>query len=297
MHAMLTSGLTQATAAYVMWGLFPLYWGVLAHIAAAEVMTHRVLWSFIFLLLMTLGGRRLAVVLAGLRDTKTLALLAVTAVLVGINWSLYIWSVSNGYVIEASMGYYINPLVNMLLGAIFLHERLRRVQYFAIMFAVVGVLVMTVTYGRVPWIALTLAVTFGFYALLRKHVSVDAQTALLIETGLIVVPAVLFLSFFAPNNAIMNDSTVNKLMLIGGGIVTSLPLIFLANGLKVLTLSTIGFLQYISPTLQLLCGVLVFNETFGTAQFASFAFIWAGLAIYTGEAIYTRKRQQRNTTP
>lgn len=295
MRAVLTSGLTQATAAYVMWGLFPLYWGVLAHIAASEVMAHRVLWSFVFLLVVLALRRRLSTALVGLRDKKTLLLLSVTALLVSLNWLLYIWSVGNGYVIEASMGYYINPLVNMLLGAVFLAERLRRFQYVAIAFAVVGVLVMTLTYGRIPWIALTLAVTFGFYALLRKSVSVDAQTALLIETGVLIVPAVVFLIFFAPNNAIITDTWAHKWLLIGGGVVTSLPLIFLANGLKVLTLSTIGFLQYISPTLQLLCGVLVFNEAFGAAQFVSFAFIWMGLAIYTGEAIWVRQKSKPST--
>ncbi len=296
MHDKLTSGLSQAAAAYILWGLFPLYWALLAHIAAIEVMAHRVLWSFIFLLLMLLYRRRLYTALVVLGDKKNRLLLTASAFLVSVNWSLYIWSVTNGYVIEASMGYYITPLVNILLGAVFLGERLRRFQYLAVAFAIVGVLVMTLTYGRIPWIALTLAVSFGFYSLLRKYVQAGAQTALLVETGLILLPALLYLIFAAPNNAIITDTWGHKLLLIGGGVVTSLPLIFLANGLKVLTLSAIGFLQYISPTLQLLCGVFVFHETFDTGRLASFAFIWLGLAIYTGEALLMHKFRRHSDT-
>lgn len=278
-------GLVQAFFAFVIWGLVPLYWYWLKHVPALEIMVHRVLWSFVILFGIALLRKRLYRVIIGINDKKQLSILLITALLVSSNWTLYIWAVTNGYVIESSLGYYINPLLNMLFGALFLNERLRRFQYMAIIFAFVGVLILTVNYGRLPWIALILGMTFSVYGLLRKLITLDAQTALLIETGLVVIPAFLYLIFGQHSHAIIHDTVPHQLLLIGGGAVTVLPLILMTSSLKVLTLSTVGFMQYIGPTLQFLCGLLVFKEAFNGYQLISFSFIWAGLIIYTTESV------------
>jgi len=284
------SGLIQTTVAFFIWGFFPVYWVLLSHIAPSEVLAHRILWSFIFLFALAMIRKRLHRIKAVFTNKRTLFILVLTALLVSFNWLLFIWAVSNNYVIESSMGYYINPLFSMFLGALFLKERLRLVQYIAISFAVIGVLVLTFAYGRLPIVALSLAISFGFYGLLRKLIDTDGQTALLVETFLVILPAVLYLYFLAPDQAILNDSLETKLLLIGGGIATSLPLILLANGLKVLTLSTVGFLQYITPTLHLFLGVFYFKEAFDSNQLISFIFIWIGLLIYSGEAFFNFKK-------
>ncbi len=285
-----TVGLIQAMSAYFIWGLFPLYWMWLKHVPAGEVMAHRIVWSFVILFLVaSLSARRWVLLKDALRYRKTLAILSVSAVLISINWLLYIWAVYNGYVLEASMGYYINPLVNILLGAVFLHERLRRLQYVAVFLAFAGVVVLALTYSRPPWIALGLAFSFGFYALFRKTIQLDSQTALLIETSIILVPAVLYLTFGQHSYAIINDTWVHRLLLVGGGLVTIVPLILLSNALKKLNLSTIGILQYTVPTLLFLYGIFLFDEEFNLAQAISFALIWSGLAIYIFEAIFLKK--------
>lgn len=287
------AGLIQAFSAYIIWGLFPLYWILLAHLPATEIMANRIIWSFILLAIWIAIKGRWKEVWAGVCNPKTLGILFATSLLIGSNWIIYIWSVNNGYVVEASMGYYINPLFNVLLGAIFLSERLRKYQYVAIAFAVAGVLFMTLTYGRLPWIALTLAITFGIFALLRKIVNIGSQPALMIETSVILLPAMTYLLLMPNENAIIAGNWSEKCLLIGGGLVTILPLIFLANALKKLTLSTVGLIQYISPTLQFLCGVAILHEPFSWQQAISFVLIWIGLIIYTTEAVIThRKRRQ-----
>lgn len=214
------SGVIQVTTAYVLWGLFPLYWYFLAHLGAIEIMSNRIVWSFLLLITATTVLRHWRSVFAALSNFQALRILLITAALICVNWGLYIWSVSNGYVLEASMGYYINPLVNMLFGAVFLRERLRRYQYFAVGFAVAGVLFMTMAYGHVPYVALVLAVSFSLYALLRKIVPVDGQTALLIETGLVLLPALVYLFALGKDNTLIFGSVGEIGLLIGGGAIT-----------------------------------------------------------------------------
>lgn len=286
------SGLVQAIVSYTIWGLFPLYWYFLAHLPAGEIMANRIVWSFVLLTIYVIILKRFGQVFAGLRDKKVMLILGFTSILISLNWLLYIWAVSNGYVIEASMGYYINPIVNILLGAIFLGERLRKYQYIAVAFALAGVLTITVAYGRVPIIALSLAVSFGVYSLLRKIVNIGSQAGLIIETGLVLLPAIVYLLMLKQDSTILFGSTAEQLLLVGGGLATLLPLVLLANALKVLPLSTVGFIQYISPTLQFICGLLFFKEPFSVMQGISFLLIWIGLAIYTGEAIFQRKRKK-----
>lgn len=283
------SGLLQGISAYIMWGLFPLYWYFLAHIPAIESIANRIIWSFIFLAVFLTIKKRWATVTETLRDAKTFKLLILTGFLISGNWLLYIWAISNGYVLEASMGYYINPIVNIVLGAMFLGERLRKYQYVAVAFVVAGVIVLTAKFGRIPYVAITLAVTFAFYALLRKIIPVGAQVGLLIETGVVVVPAMIFLVSLGKENHVAFGSITEQFLLLGAGLITLIPLIFLANALKKLQLSTIGFIQYISPTLQFLCGLFLFEETFSIVQAVSFILIWIGLFFYTVEAIFVAK--------
>ncbi len=288
---MFKSGLIQAVIAYSVWGLFPLYWYFLKHLPAMEILANRIIWSLIFLLFLLTLYTRWQQVLAALKKPKVLAVLLLTTVILCLNWLLYIWAVIHGYVIEASLGYYINPLVSMALGAVFLSERLRKYQYVAVLLATVGVLILTFAYGRTPWVALTLAVSFGVYGLLRKIVDVESKVALFIETALVFFPAVLYLAFLGKENTIVFGSFSEQLLLMGGGVITAIPLICLANALKVMPLSTIGFIQYIGPTLQFLCGLLVFKEPFGSLQLLSFICIWLGLVVYTGETIWQRRRK------
>ncbi len=288
---MFKSGLIQAIIAYSVWGLFPLYWYFLKHLPAMEILANRIIWSLIFLLFLLTLYTRWQQVLAALKKPKILGVLLFTTVILSLNWLLYIWAVVHGYVIEASLGYYINPLVSMALGAVFLSERLRKYQYVAVLFATVGVLILTFAYGRTPWIALTLAVSFGVYGLLRKIVDVESQVALFVETAMVFFPAVLYLAFLGKENTVVFGSLSEQLLLMGGGVITAIPLICLANALKVMPLSTIGFVQYICPTLQFLCGLLVFKEPFGSLQLLSFICIWLGLVVYTGETILQRRRK------
>lgn len=286
------SGWSQAFIAYFVWGLFPIYWYFLRHVPALEILAYRIIWSVVILGLIVMLTQRREQVKTTLKDHKQLKILAVTAVLVTANWLLYIWSVSNGHVIQASLGYYITPLVNISLGAIFLRERLRKRQYYAVALAAAGVGVLTVSHGQIPVIALTLALTFGFYTLLRKYVTIGAQASLLLETTLMFLPAVGYLLWLGERSISLHETWDHQLLLIGGGVVTIIPLVCLANALKVLPLSTIGFFQYLSPTLQFLCGIFIFNEPFGTVQLVSFCFIWLALLVYTIEAIrYSRKGQ------
>ncbi len=290
-----SSGFIQAFLAYTIWGLFPIYWSFLKHIPATELIAHRILWSFVLLLIIIVGKRKLITVLSSLADKKSLYILTLTAILISGNWLLYIWAVTNGHILESSFGYYISPLLSVLLGIIFLGEKLRLFQYIAVGFALLSVIFLIITYGEVPFISLGLACSMAIYALLRKSIRLDAQTAMLIETGIIVIPAILYILLGDHSHAIFTDTLLSKILLIGGGAVTLIPLILMTNSLKTLTLSSLGFLQYISPTLQFFCGLFIFNEPFNVYSLIGFIFIWLGMLIYSLEAIIMMKRQSRTS--
>ncbi len=289
---MFKSGLAQALIAYGTWGLFPLYWYFLKDLPAPEILANRIIWSFVFLLAILTFYRRWKCVLVAVKKPKILLTLTCTTIILCLNWLVYIWAVTHGYIIEASLGYYINPLISMALGAVFLSERLRKYQYVAVFLAVVGVVILTMAYGRVPWIALMLGISFGVYGLVRKIVDVESQVALVIETALVLMPAMLYLAFLGKENTVIFGSMDKQLLLMGAGVITAVPLICLANALKSMPLSTIGFIQYIGPTIQFLCGLLIFNEVFGVWQLIGFVFIWVGLVVYTGETVWTRRKNK-----
>jgi chloramphenicol-sensitive protein RarD len=275
------AGAFYAALAFLIWGLFPLYWKPLSAVPALEVVAHRTAWGFLTVAAWIAFRRRWPAVRAVVRRPRTMLLLASTAALIALNWLLYIWAVINNHVIQASLGYFINPLVNVLLGVLVLRERLSRAQGVAVTLAAAGVAILTFGYGQFPWIALALALTFGLYGLARKTVAADAVTGLLVETGILTPLAAGYLIVLAlrGTGALGGANfTTNTLLVLAGG-VTAVPLVMFTLGARRLPLSTVGLFQYISPTCQFLLGVLLYRETFTRAHAVSFAMIWTGLAI------------------
>ena len=281
------SGLVPAVAAFLAWGAFPIYFHALRGVPATEILAHRVVWSAVFLsVLVTLAGRW-PEWKAALARWRTARVYLLSTTLVTVNWLLYIWAVSTGQVLEASLGYFINPLVNVLLGVFFLGEKLRPRQAAAFGLAGVGVIVMGVRLGTFPWLALALAASFGAYALVRKVGGIDPLVGLLVETSL-VAPLGLGLitfAFFKGSGALGRDP-FTTLLLLGAGVVTAMPLIWFARGVRGLKLSTIGLIQYLAPTLQFLSAVVLFHEPFGAAHAAAFGCIWVSLALYSADALH-----------
>lgn len=286
------TGLAAGIGAFSIWGLSPIYWKMLRTVPALEIISHRIIWSFLFLVSIILLRRRGRELMRTFHDPRTLAIFLLTALLVAGNWLLYVWSVNNGHVLEASLGYYINPLVNVLLGTIFLKERFHALQIVAVLMAGSGVLYLTLAYGDFPWIALTLAFSFGSYGLIRKVTAVGALIGLAIETLMLAVPAVgyvVWLKFQHTGMFLANGPSMDFLLL-GGGLVTAMPLLLFTTSARLIRLSTLGFLQYIAPTGMFLLGVLVYGEPFQKQQGVTFALIWAALALYTLESL----RHQRH---
>ena len=285
------AGVASAVAAFLMWGLFPLYWKQLSAVPALEVVAHRTAWGFASVAVwVTLRGRWKDAAAVGARR-RTLLLLAAGALLIGVNWLLYIWAVTHGHVMEASLGYYINPLVNVLLGIAVLGERLDRAQGIAVALAGIGVAVLTLGYGRFPWISLALASTFGLYGLVRKTVAADAVTGLLWETAILAPAAVGYLVFLGGRGlgAFAAQPRATALLVLGG-VVTAVPLALFAFGARALPLSTLGFIQYLSPSLQFLLAVFLYGEPFTAAHAVTFACIWSALALLTWDV---RRRLRR----
>ncbi len=276
-------GIWYGFSAFTIWGVLPLYWKLLQVVPSLEILFHRILWSFVFLALALLMSRDWHSVHLVLQRPKKLLLIFTAGVLVSLNWYTYIYAVNSDQVIEASMGYFINPLVVVLMGVTVFKEKLSRWQLVAICLAFIGVLVVTVQFGRVPWIALLLAFSFALYGMVKKIVSVDAMTGLTLET-FIVMPIALFLIVrleTAGSGSFLSVSPFISITLAGTGIITAIPLLLYAKGIGKTTFSMMGFLQYIAPSIQLLLGIFVFKEPFSAVQFISFCFIWAGLAVFT----------------
>ena len=275
-------GLGFALGAYVMWGFLPLYMKLLAHIPPAEVVTHRVLWSVPIAGVLLLLLRRVDDLLAALRSPRTLMMGCVTAALISLNWGIYVWAISAGFAIEAALGYYINPLFSIALGALLLGERLTRMQMVAVALAALAVLILTIDAGRLPLAALGLTVSWGFYALAKKSLPIGPNQGFLLEVLILTPPALAYLIYLSATgeNHFFNGWP-NLLMLMGCGVVTTIPLVLYANGAKLLRLSTIAILQYIAPTMIFLIAVFVFQEPFGGAKLLAFPLIWAALVIYS----------------
>ncbi len=288
------TGLAGAVGAFTLWGLFPLYFLPLAAIPAHEIMAHRIVWCCLLVFAWLAVRGQLGAVRAALADPVSRRRLAGSATLISFNWLIYIWSVNNGHVLDASLGYFINPLLNIVLGVLVLSERLVRTQWIAVGLAAAGVLYLAFVMERPPWIALALATTFGLYGLIRKVVAVESVPGLAVETLLLTPFAAGFLLWvtWRGTGALGHSNSLVDLLLIGSGLATALPLALFAYGARLIPLSTLGLVQYIGPTLQFLTGILVFHEAFPRSRAIGFAFIWAGLAIYAADGLRRNRRLQ-----
>lgn len=275
-----------AASAYSLWGVAPLYFKQIDFIPATEILLHRIVWSFVLLSLIVLALRQGDKVLAILRQPKMLGWLLVSALLLGGNWGLFIWAVNNHHMLDASLGYYINPLLNVLLGMLFLGERLRKMQWAAVALATSGVLIQLITFGSLPWIALTLAGSFAIYGLMRKKLAVDAITGLFYESLLLLPLALWYWWQFADSSAanlLANNWQLNS-YLMAAGLVTTVPLLCFIAAARRLQLSTMGFFQYIGPSFMFVFGVWLYHEPFAADRFVTFGLIWLALLLYTADA-------------
>jgi chloramphenicol-sensitive protein RarD len=278
--------LAAAISAYLIWGLAPIYFHALSPVAPLEILAHRVVWSVLVLALATTIVRRWGAVRDAVATRSQLGALAATTALVSVNWGIFIWAIHRGRLLEASLGYFVNPLVNVALGAMFLRESLSRRQLAAVGIAAAGVALLVVQLGSLPWVSVALAVTFGFYALIRKAARIDALGGLLVETALLAPLALGYLLWraYAGAGAFGSSAGISVLLSLAG-VVTATPLVLFAVGVGRLRLATMGLVQYLAPTCQFLLAVFAYREPFGAAQAGAFVLIWISLAIYTADAV------------
>ena len=293
-----SKGLIAAISAFSLWGILPIYLKALTPASPVEILCHRIVWSVVATLSLLFVWKKVRTLFTLFQEKKVIAQVFITSILISANWVVYIWAVNSGYIVEASLGYYINPLVNVLLGLIFLQERLRRGQWLAISFAFSGVCYLTFFYGQFPWIALVLAFSFAFYGLFRKISPLPPIEGLCLETTLLSIPALSVLGYLAMEGQsdFMVQTSLGRLLLAGTGIITSLPLILFAFAAHRLPLSTLGIVQYLAPTLQLLIGIFIYNEPFPGKQMIGFGLVWCGLMIYATEGVMLYMKQQRACT-
>lgn len=278
-----SQGIVYALVCYVAWGLFPVFWKAVTGVPAVNVLAHRIVWSFVFLISWVMLTNR-ETFISYVRQPRLLLRLGLAGCVISANWGIYIYAVTSNHIVEAGLGYYINPLINVFLGYVFLKERLATMQKVAVVLALVGVTYFTISYGKFPWISLLLATTFGLYGLLKKKAKLESMPALTVETMMVFPLALAFLLYSAEGSAgvpFFPASGLTTFLLILSGLVTAIPLFWFGKSAEVIPLSTMGFIQYLSPTLQLLLGVFVYNETFGMEYLICFGFVWAGLACYT----------------
>ncbi|MGY2127196.1 EamA family transporter RarD [Blastococcus sp. SYSU DS0617] len=292
-------GVVCGLAAYSMWGLFPLYFPLLEPAGGVEIVAHRVIWSLLFVALLLTAVRRWGHVRAAVADRRTVLVLAGAALLIAANWLIFVYGVNSGHVVETSLGYFINPLVSVLLGVVVFGERLRRLQWAAVAIAAVAVAVLTVDYGRPPWIALGLAASFGLYGLMKKLVRVEAAPGLLVETALVTVPAIALLTVLHADGAgtFGNAGAGHALLLVSSGIATAVPLLLFAAAARRIPLSTVGLLQYLTPLMQLSVGVFVYGEPMPPARLAGFAIVWVALAVFTADTLRHARAGTRRSIP
>lgn len=285
-------GVWFAIGAYTTWGLFPIYWKWLHAVPALQLLAHRIVWSFLLLAIVLTVLRQWRAFRSEAFHWHTVRIYFIAGLLLSVNWGTYVWAVNAGYIVETSLGYFINPLLSVLLGVIILHERLRRLQWVAVGLAAAGVIYLTLVYGAPPWIALTLAFSFGLYGLVKKMAPLGALYGLTLETVLLFVPMLLYLFFAEANGqgAFLHSDGVSTLLIVGAGIVTVVPLLMFATAVRLIPLSLIGILQYIAPTLQFLIGVLIFGEAFTHTQFVGFGLVWAALILFTAENFWARRQ-------
>lgn len=290
------AGVWYTIAAYGAWGILPLYWKALQAVPASQILANRVIWSFVFVGVLLTLTRRWADFKQIFSNRKNMLSLTLGSLLISANWFTYIWAVNTDQVIATSLGYYINPLVTVLLGLLVLRERLDRWQIVSLLLATAGVAIVAFRYGEIPWVSLALALTFGLYGLVKKLVKVDATLSLGMETVIVTPLALAYLLFCQINgsSAVGHVAYSKLLLLVLSGVITALPLLWFAEGAKRIPLSTVGFIQYLSPTIGLLLGVFLFKEPFTETDAISFGFIWAALALYTLSRLNFRRHPAPN---
>ncbi|MEJ2718445.1 MAG: EamA family transporter RarD [Deltaproteobacteria bacterium] len=286
-------GILLTIGAYGLWGVLPIYWKQLQSVPSTEIIGHRIVWALVFAVGVVVFKRRLSAVLRTISHPRMVLIYGIAGGVLVVNWTTYVWGVNSGYVVETSLGYFINPLVNVLLGVIFFREHLRRVQWAAICLAAAGVGYLTVRHGSLPWIALVLAFSFGAYGLIKKSAPLEALEGLTLELSLLFVPALLYLLYLESRGVgTFGHAGLSSLLLALGGVVTATPLLMFAGAARRIPLSMLGVLQYIAPTLQFAIGVWVYGEEFSRTRLIGFCFIWAALMIYTAEGLHGHRRKR-----
>lgn len=280
-------GIIYASFSYLVWGILPIYWKWLKAVNSDEILASRIFWSFVFMLIVLLFSRKIGeffqVLKSFRQNKKQLVALIIASILISGNWFIYIWAVNSNQMVEASLGYYINPLISVLLGLFVLKEKLSGAQIVSFLLAFTGVLILSVSFGRLPWIAISLALSFAIYGLVKKMLQVDSAIGLTLETMVISPFAAIYIFWLFVKNehAFLNISITTDLLLMGAGAVTAIPLLYFAKGVQLIPLSMLGFLQYIAPTITLILGIFVYHEPFSSIDVISFLFIWLALAIYS----------------
>lgn len=291
-------GILIVSFAYIFWGFMPIYWKLLADVTSDEILSSRVIWSFIFTLLVVILGKNFKTLIVDLKELwknkRAFWSLVIASYLVTGNWFTYIYAVNAGYIVQTSLGYYINPLISVLLGIIFLKEKLSKAQQLSVAIAALGVIILTVSYGEIPWISFTLAITFAFYGLIKKSLTIDPLRGLTIETMFVFPVALVYFGYLVMNDqAVFFQSSVTTMILLAlTGVATAAPLVLFAKGTKMMPLYMSGFIQYIAPTLMLLVGIFIYGEKFSMIEFISFSFIWVALILFTiSKIVEVRKKQ------
>jgi len=291
----MSEGTWHAVGAYIIWGLLPVYWKWLHHVPAPQLLAHRVIWSLLFLLVTIRFLHRWERFRAAILNRRVIGIYALAAGLLGFNWLTYVWAVNTGFIVEASLGYFINPLLNVAMGIFLFREQLRRWQWIALALAAAGVLYLTFVYGSLPWIAFALALSFSLYSLVKKAAPLGSLYSLTLETAILFLPALAFLLFseVKDQGVFLHAGVGSDLLLIGGGLMTIVPMLMFVSAARQIPLSLIGVLQYIAPTLQFLLGVLVYNEPFSRARLIGFAIVWAALIVFTVDGLLAHRSRQR----
>ena len=289
------SGVIFAVSAYIMWGIAPLYFKLLTRVPALEILMHRIVWSVLVLCVLLFVRKKIPQVKKAISDSKVVRTLAISGFLLACNWLIFIWAVNNNQLLDASLGYFINPLFNVLLARLFLQESLSRLQLLAVFVALLGVALLVVSYAQIPWIALLLAITFSVYGLLRKKVNVDSMPGLLVESSLMLPFALLywFIADTSRGNMLANSNELN-LTLLMAGIVTTAPLLCFTAAAKRIRFTTLGFFQYIGPSLMFLMAILFFQEPLDMTRVITFALVWCGLLIYVVDSLRVYRKAKAN---
>jgi chloramphenicol-sensitive protein RarD len=293
-----TKAAWSVALAYTIWGFFPIYWKALAGISSLQLICHRIVWSFLILALMIARSQEFRAMWQAAKSPRTVIIYTVAGVAIAGNWLLYVWAVGVNEIVQISLGYFINPLLSVVLGMIVFHERLRRLQWVSVALAAAGVVYLAIALASVPWIALVLATSFGTYGLMKKLAPLGPVQGLMFETGVLFIPAAAYLIMeeLAGRGAFMHVDLVRNLLILGGGPVTTLPLLMFAAGVRRIPLSLVGMLQYINPTMQFLIGVMLYKEPFTRVQLVGFGLVWCALVVFAIEGYVSSRWPQLAVT-